>query len=141
MLDDEPFDECVERLAQKYRCTSTNYFDTLTDKYPLRFERVYIQKLYDQVELATNTIKKINVRKLLVCVCIVLDNEGFCDWDSTREMIYILVYMWLAKNQTVSMNSFEIDMYMPIIAGDIINLKKSSRVCLSFCRRPRFLYL
>jgi hypothetical protein len=134
-LNDETFEECVDRLVQRYRSISTNQFDQLIKNHPLRFSQAYTQKLYGIFCRGVNSIGRINARKLLVCACIILDNENIREWNEARELLYILLYMWKADNPISSISYFEINMYMPIVAGDILKLKNRSRGCLSFYRR------
>lgn len=127
----ETLDENINRLALLYTNIHTKEYDRLSSLLKMPFSQDYINELYEKFEKAMSELKRVNSRKILVCVCLVINDTKIKKWNSTRELVNIIISRWMISNPSFDNQGmrFELNMYMPIIVGDMLNLASKSKVC------------
>lgn len=128
---DETLEENIDKLASSYTNIHTKECDKLLSRLKMPFGQDYINELYEKFEKAMGEMERVNSRKILVCVCLVINGEKIKKWNLARELVNIIISRWMITNPSFNNQSmrFEINMYMPIIVGDMLNLVPNSRVC------------
>lgn len=127
---EETLDENINKLASLYTNIHTKEYDRLSSQLRMPFCQDYINELYEKFEKAMSEMTRINSRKILVCISLVIKDTKIKKWDLVRELVNTIISQWMITNPSFNNQSmrFELDMYMPIIVGDMLNLAPKSRV-------------